>query len=73
MNKSGDIVMGFGNPVKLEIPLGQVRLNTFIKETKQLELWLVEYLDQPEQLYELWINKSDGTKTTSNDSPLSEP
>ena len=58
MKKPGDIVMGFGNPIKLERPLGQVRLHTLIKTTEHLELWLVEYLDQPEQFYELWINKS---------------
>lgn len=59
----GDIIMGFGNPITSTIPLGQVRLHSFISDTEKLELWLVEYLDQPEHLYELWLpkKKTDGT------------
>lgn len=62
MRKPGDIIMGFGDPKNSRTPLGQVRLNKFLYSTENLELWLVEYLDQPEHFYELWVKKEeDGT------------
>lgn len=64
----GDIVMGFGNPITHQTPLGEVRLHTFLQESRVLELWLVEYLDQPEQFYELWIRKKDYDEIKKNTS-----
>jgi hypothetical protein len=61
VRKQGDTIMGFGNPSNWTVPLGQITLHRFVKSTANLELWLVEYADQPEVLYELWINKKDGT------------
>ena len=55
--KIGDIIMGYGNPVTCQTPLGQVRLHRYIESKGDLELWLVEYLDQPEHFYELWVRK----------------
>lgn len=60
-HKPGDRMMGYGKPKTSENPLGWITLRTFVQETENLELWLVEYADQPEQFYELWIKKDNGT------------
>lgn len=65
MNKPGDIVQGFGDPINCEAPLGQVILHKFIKDSERLELWLVEYTDQPEHFYELFIKKQEDGKNKS--------
>lgn len=62
-HKPGDRMIGFGKPMTSEVPLGWITLHNFVQETKNLELWLVEYADQPEQFYELWIKKNN---TNSN-------
>lgn len=64
--KAGDIVMGFGDPKNSKRPLGQVRLKTHLQSTENLELWFVEYLDQPEHFYELWLKKQKNGKNNSS-------
>ncbi len=61
--KPGDIIQAFGNPIKLEYPLGQVRLLKKISDHGILEEWQVEYLDQEETVYNILIKK-DGTNKT---------
>ena len=64
--KPGDVVQGFGNPMTSQTPLGQVTLKTFLQETEHMELWLVEYEDQPEYFYELWLKKQENGKSKQN-------
>lgn len=61
MNKPGDIVQTFGNPVTSQTPLGQVRL---IKKLSYegdigLENWQVEYLDDEGYIYNFMIKNPD--------------
>ena len=62
--KPGDIVVIFGSPIKCESPIGQARLHKKISDLGAVEEWLVEYLDQEEQLYNALIKKTDGTSTS---------
>jgi hypothetical protein len=57
--KPGDNVIIFANPVKCTAPVGRAELRKFILERGDLELWMVEYEDQPEHLYEALIKKSE--------------
>ena len=59
MNKPGDIVMIFGNPAKLEHPVGQAKLIEKKSDSKSLENWIVEYLDDPEHTYTCLIKKQE--------------
>jgi hypothetical protein len=61
--KPGDRLIGYGDPIKSKTPLGWITLKSFLQETKHLELWLVEYDDQPEHFYELWIKKKEEITT----------
>jgi hypothetical protein len=59
--KAGDIVMIFGNPIKLEHPIGQARLVSLLSShPTNLEYWEVEYLDSPEHRYQALIKKDNG-------------
>ena len=62
--KTGDIVMIFGNPIKLEHPIGQARLIKSISghPIKLLEYWDVEYLDNPDHHYQALIRVDNGKK-----------
>jgi hypothetical protein len=65
--KPGDIVTVFGNPIKLENPIGQARLIKSISEhpVKLLEYWEVEYLDNPDYHYQALIRISNETNKAS--------
>jgi len=58
MNKPGDIVMVFGNPIKKEHPIDQAKL---IEKKQDLpnnkEQWWVEYLNDPDHQYLAIIEK----------------
>ena len=59
--KAGDIVMVFGNPIKLECPVGQAKLISLLSaHPKNLEYWEVEFLDHPEHKYQALIKKDNG-------------
>ena len=64
MNKPGDIIMAFGNPITLEVPIGQVRLIKKLTETEKLEQWSVEYLDDEGHFYNTLIKKTNGEDKT---------
>jgi len=60
MNKPGDIVMVFGNPIKLENPIGQAKLVLLLStHPTNLEYWEVEYLDSPDYRYQALIKKDN--------------
>jgi hypothetical protein len=59
--KKGDIVMVFGNPIKLQQPIGQARLIKKLPSTNLnsvLEQWQIEYLDDEGHVYEALIKKT---------------
>ena len=65
--KPGDIVVIFGNPIKLEHPIGQARLISLLSSNpKNLEYWEVEYLDSPDHKYQALIKKTDNGTDKSN-------
>jgi hypothetical protein len=53
----GDIIQTFGNPVKLEYPIGQAKLIEKKKTFTSFEWWVVEYLDEPDHQYTILIKK----------------
>ena len=55
--KPGDIVMIFGNPIRLEHPNGQARLIQKLTDNGKLEQWQVEYLDDEGHFYNALIKK----------------
>lgn len=59
MNKSGDIRMIFGNPVKCEWPDGQARLIEKISDQGILEQWLAEFTDNTSRKYIVLIRKEN--------------
>ena len=60
MNKPGNVLMIFEDPMQLKGPKGQARLHQFVRDNgPMLEEWLVEYLDQEEQLYTAQIRKEE--------------
>ena len=61
--KPGDIIQTFGNPIKLEHPIGQARLIKRLSDHDELERWEVEYLDHEGYTYNVFIKK-DGTYKT---------
>jgi len=68
--KPGDIVMVFGNPVKLTNPIGQARLVKKLPNNATnpiiIEHWQIEFLDDEGHTYNQFIRNSDG-KTKPND------
>lgn len=61
--KPGDIVQTFGNPLKLEHPIGQARLIKLVSVHDELERWEVEYLDHEGHIYDTFIKKNGTCKT----------
>ena len=57
--KEGDIVMAFGDPIRLRIPLGQVRLIKKLGDYGRVEEWNIEYLNSPGHYYNLMLHKPD--------------
>ena len=58
--KNGDIVMVFTDPVNLKQPEGQAVLIEKKREFTSVEIWLVSFLDDPNQLvYKRMIKKQD--------------
>ena len=58
--KSGDIVMVFTDPVNLKQPEGQAVLIEKKREFTSVEIWLVSFLDDPNQLvYKRMIKKQN--------------
>jgi len=53
--KPNDIVMIYTSPVKCEQPEGQAKLIMLIDTFNNLEDWEVEFLDQPNQIYQRLI------------------
>jgi hypothetical protein len=58
----GDVVMIFGQPMKLTHPIGQAKLVKKISENEILEHWFVEFLNDEGHTYEAFIKKLDGKK-----------
>lgn len=58
----GDIVMVFGQPMKLKYPIGQARLVDKISEHDDLEHWHVEFLNDEGRTYPQFIRKLNGEK-----------
>ena len=60
MWKENDIITVFGNPIKLEHPIGQARLVKKISDcndSKTVEYWEVEYLNDEGHTYPALIRK----------------
>jgi nuclear transport factor 2 (NTF2) superfamily protein len=65
MWKKNDIVTIFGNPVKLEYPIGQARLVKKLSDCDEstiAEQWEVEYLDDEGHTYPALIKKENKIK-----------
>jgi len=62
--KPGDIVTIFGNPIKLEHPVGEAKLIKPISRENKLEQWEVEYLNDEGHTYMVLIKKDDGKKVS---------
>ena len=60
--KKDDIMMIFGQPLKLTHPRGQAKLVEKISETGILEHWYVEFLNDEGHTYPQFIRKPDGKK-----------
>ena len=59
--KTGDIVMIYGNPIKLEYPIGEAKLISQIEcHTPNLEYWNVSFLNEPELTRSVLIKKRNG-------------
>ena len=61
--KPGDIIQTFGNPIKLEHPIGQAKLIKKLSDHDELERWEVEYLDHEGYTYNIFIKKNGTHKT----------
>lgn len=60
MNKSGDVVMIFGNPVKLESPIDEAKLIEKKSDLPgNLEEWWIEYPNDPGRQYVALIKKQE--------------
>lgn len=57
MNKIGDIVMVFGNPITLQCPVGQAKLILLQKDMEVVQEWKVQYLDDESNEYNVLIKK----------------
>ena len=55
----GDVVMVFGQPLKLKSPIGQAKLIKKISDNEILEHWYVEYLNDEGHNYEAFIKRAD--------------
>jgi len=64
MNKIGDIRMVYGNPAKLEHPIDKARLIKHMNDCVKLEEWMVEYLNEEGQFYNVLIRKDNGESKT---------
>ena len=53
--KPNDIVMIFADPINKNIPVGQAKLIELLEGYRDMELWKVEYLDQPDHEYNIFI------------------
>jgi len=63
--KTGDIVMIFGNPIKLEYPIGKAKLISLLSShPENLEFWEIEYLNDPNHHYQALIKKDNGKNKT---------
>jgi len=59
MNKPGDFVMIYGNPVTGKYPIDRARLIEKISDQPLLEQWLIEYLNDGSRKYIALIKKQD--------------
>jgi hypothetical protein len=57
MRKPGDILPIYTDPTECTLSEGIATLREHIQSAGGLELWLVEFEDQPEHFYERWIKK----------------
>jgi hypothetical protein len=60
--KPTDIVQIFSNPSSCTLPEGLARLIHMKKDYGKLQLWKVEFLDQPDFTYYRLIKPTDGKK-----------
>ena len=60
--KEDDIVMIFGEPIKLTHPIGQARLLQKISENEVLEYWKIQYLNDENNTYFQSIRKNGKNK-----------
>lgn len=62
--KNGDIVMVFTDPINLKQPEGQAVLIEKKREFTSVEIWLVSFLDDPnERIYKRIIRKQHELET----------
>jgi len=60
--------MIFGNPIKMEYPIGQAKLIKKVSDINgKAEQWCVEYLDQPDHQYVALIKKEETVLTEQTD------
>ena len=74
--RPGDIVMVFGNPIKLTNPLGQARLVKKLPDNATnnpiiIEHWEIEFLDDEGHTYNQFIRNADGTPKDSQTKNIS--
>lgn len=63
MRKPGDIEMIFGNPNKMDFPIGQAKLLEKVGDVNgKFEEWWVEYLDSPDHKYISLLKAPDNGK-----------
>jgi len=55
--KINDVVEIYGNPHTQVYPLGKARLIQLIEDCMSLELWEVEFVDQPGRHFNVLIKK----------------
>ena len=63
--KPNDIVQIFANPMECKVPVGQARLISLKRDYTKLQLWKIEYLDQPDFYYYALIKPTNGTDKVS--------
>jgi len=59
MNKPGDFVIVYDNPITSKDPIDRARLIEKISDQGMLEYWLVEYTNDLNRKYPVLIRKSD--------------
>jgi hypothetical protein len=59
MNKPGDFVVVYGNPITSKDPIDRARLIEKISDQGVLEYWLVEYTNDLNRKYPVLIHKAD--------------
>jgi hypothetical protein len=65
--KPGDIVVVYADAEKCKYPIGQATLIKKEKESFDLEMWVVEYLDYPEKHFKVFLHKPDVPIIEEND------